>query len=99
MIRSAQNGTGGTVVLLQLDHLEAREIDWQLTQVVQRGAAPAVNGLVIVTNRREARLAGRVAPDQQFKQLVLGGVGVLVFINQNMPHQALPALPGRLMVL
>ena len=99
VISRAQNGAGGAVILLKLDHLEAREIDGQFAQVVQRGAAPTVNGLVVIANRGEPRLSGRVAADQQFKQFILGRIGVLVLINQNMPHQPLPTLPGRLMVL
>ena len=55
--------------------------------------------MVVITNRCEPRLSGRVAANQQFEQFILGRIGVLVLINQDMPHEALPTLPGRLMVL
>ena len=60
----------------------------QLFQVVQRGAAPAIDGLVVVAHRGEAR----ALTHQQFEQLVLRGVGVLVLIHQHMAHFLLPAL-------
>ena len=93
-----QNGASRPVVLLQLDDLERGEIHGQLAQVVQRGTTPAVNGLVIITHRREAGATRLVAAHQQFQDLVLRGVGVLVFIHQHMAHLLLPALAHRLMV-
>ena len=83
----------GIPVLLEIEVQGAKQVRQAMPEAVLVFLEPPA------WSDLEARLAGRVAPDQQFKQLVLGGVGVLVFINQNMPHQALPALPGRLMVL
>ena len=54
VVGGPQNGTGGAVVLLQLDDLELRVINRQLFQVVQRGAAPAIDGLVVIAHSREA---------------------------------------------
>src|SRR5256885_5792441 len=46
------------LVLLQLDHLELRELHRQLLEVVQRGAAPAVDALVVVAHGGEAGAGG-----------------------------------------
>jgi hypothetical protein len=79
--------------LLQSNDFERRKLDRQFLQVVQRGAAPAVDGLVVVAHRGEAGLIGRVAAHQQLEHFVLGGVGVLVLVHQHMAHQALPLAP------
>ena len=65
IVGGAQDGAGGAVVLLQLDDLERREVDRQLLQVVQRGTAPAVNRLIVVTHRGKACLLCRLARHQQ----------------------------------
>ncbi len=88
VVGRAQDGRGGAVVLLQLDDLELRKVLRQLLQIVQRGAAPAVDALVVVAHGGEARAFAH----QEFQQLVLRGVGVLVFIDQHMAQQALPFL-------
>lgn len=86
IVGRAQDGTGGAVVLLQLDDLELGVVDRQLLEVVQGGAAPAVNALVVIAHGGEmAALA-----HQQLEQLVLGGIGVLVFIDQHMAQMGLP---------
>ncbi|MCY1528504.1 hypothetical protein D9M68_636100 [compost metagenome] len=86
VVGRAKNGAGGAVVLLQLDDLERRVVDRQLLQVVQRGAAPAVDRLVVVAHRRElAALAG-----QRLEHFVLRGVGVLVFVDQDVAQHGLP---------
>ena len=95
VVGGPQNGAGGAVVLLQLDDLELRVVNRQLFQVVQRGAAPAVDGLVVITHRGEAA----TLTHQQLQHLVLRGVGVLVFIHQHMAQQPLPLLPDVLMIL
>ena len=88
MVGGTQNSAGGAVVLLQLDDFELRKIQWQALEVVQRRAAPAVDRLVVVAHRCEAR----PLTHQVFQHLVLGGVGVLVFVHQHMAHLGLPAL-------
>ena len=84
--------------MLKFDELELRKIHRQLTQVVQRGTAPAVDGLVVVTHSRETRVGSVRVSHQQFHQLVLDGVGVLVLIHQHVAHARLPALAGLLVV-
>ena len=86
IVGGAQDGAGGAVVLLQLDHLQRGKVQRQLFQVVQRGAAPAVNALVVVAHGGEVAAFAH----QQFEQVVLCGVGVLVFIDQHVAEQALP---------
>jgi hypothetical protein len=60
----------------------------QLLQVVQRGAAPAVDALVVVAHGGEAATLAH----QQLEHFVLRGVGVLVFVHQHMAQQRLPLL-------
>ena len=88
IVGCAQDGAGGAVVLLQLDELEVGVLNRQLFQVVQRGAAPAVDRLVVVTHSGEMG----ALTHQEFQQLVLRGVGVLVFVHQHVAQQALPFL-------
>ena len=95
MVGRTQDGAGGAVVLLQLDHLQLRVVLRQALEVVERGAAPAVDALVIVAHSGKARGLAH----QQFQQLVLRGVGVLVFIDQHMAQQALPLFAHRVVVL
>ena len=71
--------------MLQLDDLQLRKIKRQLFQVFKRSAAPAVNALVVVTHSSKAGAGNIGVAYQQLEQLVLGGVGILVFIHQHMP--------------
>ena len=88
VVGSAQDGTGGAVVLFQFDDLERGEVEWQLLQVVQRGATPAVDRLVVVADGGETRV--RRLAHQQLEHFVLGRIGVLVFVHQHMAQLALP---------
>ena len=88
IVGGAQNGAGGAVVLLQLDHLQLWKVLWQTFQVVERRAAPAINGLIVVTHGCEP---GALAY-QVFQYLVLRGIGVLVFVHQHVAHGRLPTL-------
>ena len=92
VVGCAQDGRGRPVVLLELDDFELWKVQWQLLQVVQRRTAPAVDRLIVVAHRCEARLLRVCAADQQFEHLVLGGIGVLVFIDQYMADIGLPFL-------
>ncbi|OIQ66260.1 hypothetical protein GALL_521730 [mine drainage metagenome] len=83
MVGGTQDGAGRAVVLLKLDHFEPGKVDRQSFQVVQRGPAPAVNRLVIVTHGGKTGLLWPVASHQQLQQLVLRGVGILVLIDKN----------------
>ena len=95
VVGRAQDGTRGAVVLLQLDDLQLRIVLRQAPQVVQRGAAPAVDALVVVTHGGE----GAGLAHQPLHQLVLGGVGVLVFVHQHMGQARLPLVRHLLVIL
>ncbi len=85
----------GAVVLLQLDEPQIGEVLVQQHQVLRLGTAPGVDGLVVVSHYGEA---GPLA-DDLLHQLVLAGVGVLVFIDQQIADLALPALAHLLVAL
>ena len=82
------------VVLLQRDDLERREFGRQPLQVVDVGAAPAVDRLIVVAH------GGELGADagQQFQELVLAGVGILVFVDQQVAQAVLPFLSDRRML-
>ncbi len=98
VVGGAQDGAGRTVVLLQFDHLELGKVLRQPAQIVQRGAAPSINRLVIVAHGRQPSIGSMCLIDQEFEQFVLRGVRVLILIHQHMTQQALPMLPHRLMI-
>ena len=74
-----EDGARGAVVLLELEGLHAREVAAELLQVLHAGAAPAVDGLVVVAHHvGEARRA-----DERLHPVVLDGVGVLELVHQH----------------
>ena len=85
----------GTVVLLQLDQLEAGEIFAQQHQILRLGTAPGVDGLVIVPYHGKA---GSLT-DDLLHQFVLAGIGILILINQQVTDLVLPALAHLLITL
>ena len=82
----AQDAAGRAVVLLQLDHLQRREILLQQADVLGTGAAPGIDGLVVVADH------GELLPHsaQQLDQLVLAGVGILVLVDQQVMDALAP---------
>ena len=94
VVGGLQDTDGRAVVLLELDHLERREFAGQFLQVVDVGATPAVDRLIVVTH------GGKLGADagQQLEQLVLAGIGILVFIDQQVTQAVLPFL-GNLRML
>ena len=86
VVGRAQDGAGRAVVLLELDHAQLGVVLRQFLQVVERRATPAVDRLVVIAHRGEAAALA----DQQFQQLVLGRVGVLVLVDQHMAELLLP---------
>ena len=94
-IGALQDAAGGTVVLFQLDDFEHGVILLQLRNVFRACTAPRVDGLVVVTDRRECA----TNPSQQADQAVLAGVSVLVFIDQQITQFLLPILQGIGMLL
>ncbi len=92
-----QNAGGRAVVLFQLDDTEIGEVDLQLLQVFDGRAAPCIDRLVVVAHGGKHRFFADPG-DQQFYQLVLAGVGVLVFIDQQVAQPALPFITHRFLV-
>ncbi len=60
----------------------------QLLQILDVGAAPAVDRLVVVAHCRKLG----TDTGQQLEQLVLAGVGILIFIDQQVAQAVLPFL-------
>ena len=84
-VGGAQDVTRGAVVLLQLDGLAVFKVLLEVQDVGDIGAAPAVNGLVVVTHDHEVLVLG----GQQVGDLVLDVVGVLILVDANVAEALL----------
>ena len=78
-VGSIKDGLGGAVVLFETDGGERRKIAFQLQDVFDTRAAPAVDGLVVITDDEQLRPARA----ELLYQAVLQGVGVLKFVHQH----------------
>ena len=87
-IGEAEDARAGAVVLFQHDDLEGRIVLLEAGQVLGPGAAPGVDGLVVVADHGE----GAPRADQTPDQFVLGAVGVLILVHQQVTQARLPAL-------
>ena len=69
----------GAVILFQPDHLRAGKVRFEAQDVGDFGAAPAVDRLIIIAH------AGQIArrAHQRLQPLILGAVGVLIFIHHH----------------
>ena len=77
----------GAVVLLQPDDLRAREVVLEIENVADVGAAETIDRLIGITDTADVPVLGR----QQSEDQVLGTVGVLVLVDQNVtPQTAVP---------
>ena len=89
LVGHAQDAAGRAVVLFEFDHFNLRVILLQQAQVFHIGAAPGVDGLVVVAHGgKHAFQAGKLA-----QQAVLAGVGVLAFVHQQIAQPPLPFEP------
>ncbi|MNE64630.1 hypothetical protein D3C80_1600510 [compost metagenome] len=87
-VGSFEDAGGGAIVLLQADHYGVGEVGAVLVDVLDLGAPPAVNRLVVVAHHHQA-----VATfSQQTQPGVLHGVGVLEFVYQHMTEAPLVVL-------
>jgi hypothetical protein len=85
-VRRLEDAHRRAVVLFELDQLEVRVVARQAAQVLDVGAAPAVDRLVVVADRGERRArAGEL-----LEQAVLAGVGVLVLVDEQVAQAVLP---------
>ncbi len=81
-----EDAAGGAVVLLEHHHLQRRVVVFQQHQVFWPRAAPSVDRLVVVADHGELVAHAH----QQLHQQVLAGVGVLIFIHQQVADAVLP---------
>src|SRR4051812_31320724 len=70
--------TGRTVILFEPDDLSAGEVPLEAENVSDLGAAPGVDRLIVITDA--AQVAARLG--EQFQPFILGAVGVLIFVDQ-----------------
>ena len=80
-----QNMGRGAIVLFQTDHGGARKILFKPQDVAHFGPAPAIDRLVIVAHAADVLVPAREKPQPH----VLGDVGVLIFVHQNVAKPAL----------
>ena len=79
LIGHMQNALGTAVVLFQLDHFHIVVIFPELQNILNGGSAERVNTLCIIPYHTNILVHGT----QEFDYFVLGGVGILVLINQD----------------
>ena len=90
-VGGVQNRVRGAIILLELDDFDLGKMLFQVEQVGDFRAAPAVNALVIIADDAEiAMLLG-----QRVDEIELRGVGVLVFVHHHIAIFARGRLPGR----
>ena len=83
--RGAQDVGRGAVVALQADHPGAGEIALEAQDVADLGAAPRIDRLVVVADAAQVPVRLR----QEAQPQVLGHVGVLVLVDQDVAEPAL----------
>ena len=81
-----ENVLGGAVVLFEFDDGGTREIAFEIEDVGEIGAAPGIDGLPVVANDTDIA----VLVDEEADDLVLDGVGVLVFVDEDVLEFGLP---------
>src|SRR5690606_29856105 len=75
---------GGAIIAFQSNDGGAWEILFKAQDVIDLGAAPAIDRLVVVADAAEVRRA----LGQQAQPQILGNVGVLILINENVAETA-----------
>ncbi len=74
-----ENVLGGPVILFEPDHFGIREVALEIEDVADVGAAPAIDGLILVTHHADVL----VGLGEQAHQVVLAAIGVLVFVDHD----------------
>src|ERR1019366_1813118 len=93
--RRRQNVLGGAVVLLQANGLGVGVVVFEIQDVADIGATPAVDGLVFVAHHADiAMLFG-----EQAHQIVLGAVGILILVDHDVAEPPVVGLAGGIVVL
>ena len=85
-LRGGEDILGGAVVLFEFDDFGAREILFEVEDVGEVGAAPGVDGLPVVAD--DANVT--ICVDEEFDDMVLDEVGVLVLVDKNVVEFLLP---------
>ena len=83
--RRREDMRGGAVILFQPHHLRAGKIRLEAQDVANLGPAPAIDRLIVIADAADVAMRLRQQPQPQ----VLGNVGVLIFIDQNVAEPAL----------
>ena len=87
-IGSVQDGLGGAIILLQLDHLRLGIVLLEIHDIAKVRAAPGVNALVRIADSTDIlQRTGNVAGHE-----VLGVIRILVFVDEDIVETILPAL-------
>jgi hypothetical protein len=74
---------GGAVVALQPDHLGAGKVLLEAQDVVDLGAAPAIDRLVVVADAADIVAGPRLALGEQAQPQILRDVGVLILVDED----------------
>ena len=94
LIGRIQNIGRGAVILLQLNHRSIRVILFEIQNVMNVCATPAVNGLIVITYHAQVAALCR----QQLHQLILGKVGILILVHHHIAEAAAIAVQHRRMI-
>ncbi len=81
----AQYGPRGAVVLFKTDDLRAGEILLEAQDVADLGPAPRIDRLVVIADAGDVA----VALGQEAQPKILGDVGVLILVHQEVPEAVL----------
>ena len=87
-VGGGEDRLGRAVVLLELDHVGLGEVALEVEDVADVGVAEAVDRLIVVADDHQVAMLG----GEQLQQPVLGVVGVLVLVDEDVAEGAPPAL-------
>ena len=77
--RDAEDMPGRAIIAFEPDDFRARKIGLEAQDVIDLGAAPAIDRLIVVADATEILAPLREQPQPQ----ILGRVGVLIFIDEH----------------
>ena len=94
LVGRVQNIGRAAVILLQLDHRCVGKVLFKIQDIADIRAAPAIDGLIVVAHHAQvAAFTGN-----QAHQLILGVVGILIFIHMHILKAALIVFQHRRML-
>src|SRR5690606_25238502 len=83
-----KNGGGTAVILLQLDNGRARKVAFEIQDIREVRAAPAVDRLPVIANHADVPLRA----DETFDDGVLRSIGILVLVDKDVFKRRAPCL-------